>query len=487
MLFASLFYLFLGLIFIIICYDRVYATDPIQRNYPLIGRLPHYFPWLRQLLQTHFLDKEHEENNKPFNQRDIDYVKTAARGQSPLNSFGIEHLERPPFRFLTARFPYPSLPHLSYPPTPLVIGERAAQPYIAKQRIMVAALSFGALSSVAVESISAGAKRFGTLYNVGEGGIPSATREGGADLILQIGTAKYYIGQDAWITNIEHLHDIAKDPQIKMLEIKLSQGASIGKEGGFLPSAFMVNEYCDARRRAPGFETVAPNAHPEVYSDQSLVNYIALLKKSTGKPVGIKLALSHKDQWDPFFEHLSNQAKNGILEGIPDFISLDGAEGGTSAGKVAFLHHIGMPLQPALINLNASLIKYNLRQHVRIIASGKLATPERVAMAFALGADLVAIARGVMFSLGCIQAMRCAQRTCPTGIATHNPYFTKGIVPADKQLRVEAYFNQLHKDVVAVAHACGVQCYDELDAQHIEVNEDRRVYIKSVPDKKMAN
>lgn len=458
------------------CYDRFYSTDPIRRNFPIVGRISSWMPWLGHALRSNLLDSPAEKKDKPFSQRDIDYVKEAAKGLSPLISFGTEELQqqKPTFRFLTARYAYPAVATDSYPPEPLVIGERSRQPYLTRQRIMVSALSFGALSERAVESISAGASLFNTLYNVGEGGIPPSTRRGEADLILQLGTANYFIGEDAWTTTDAQLQEISSDPQIKMIEIKLSQGASIGKEGGFLPGQFMTGTYCEARRRPDGFDTIAPNRHPYIDSDESLATKISQLREKTGKPIGIKLGLSHEWQWDPFFDYLHQQSEKGDLSGIPDFISIDGAEGGTSAGKMAFLQHIGLPLQDALLNINQSLIKYDLRQHTILIASGKLATPERVAMAFCLGADMVGIARGVMFSLGCIQAMRCNKRTCPTGITTHHPYLIKGIDPTDKKIKVANYLQQLHKDVAAVAHACGVRCYDELSAEHILVTQERR-------------
>lgn len=463
-------------------YDRFLGKEPLQINFPIVHHLLIFLPWLSQFFRIHVLDRPGEAKDKPYSQNEMDYVKKAAVGDNPLMHFGAEVVEKPLYRFLTSRFPFAADPTRTYHPSPIVIGLKSEQPYFCASRIWISALSFGALSGPAVEAISAGAKHYGTLYNVGEGGIPEHTERGGGDLIFQIGTAKYYIAPNAFEESEAQYLKIKHHPQIKLVEIKLSQGASIGKEGGFLPGVFMTENYAHARQRRVGQDTVAPNTHPEFSADDELGRYISKIRVKTGKPTGVKLGLSHEGQWDPFFEFLSNEVKNGREGCVPDFITIDGAEGGTSGGKVAFLQYIGLPLHEALSSLVASLEKYGLRKRVIIVASGKLATPERAAMAFCLGADVVAIGRGVMFSLGCIQAMRCLKRTCPTGITTHNAYLEKGIIPLEKSKRVASYLERLHRDINAVAHACGVESYNQLTTEHIVMTQDRRGrYVQPIP------
>lgn len=446
--------------------DRHQTQDALRRNFPVVARLKAYLPWLSRWFRHNLLDAENATKDKPFSRRDMTYVQQASKGAPTLLSFGTEQ-SPVAFRFFTKRFAYPATLDKPYLPEPLIIGPNADKPYVARQRIMISALSFGALSAPAVEAISRGAKKFGTLYNVGEGGVAPSALEGGADLILQVGTAKYVIGDDAWNVNDASLGRVRDNPNIKMIEIKMAQGASIGREGGILPGAAMNAAYAAARHRPEGFETIAPNRHTDINSDQELARRIALWRKKTGKPVGIKIALSHSGQWDPFWQYLRDQKALGHTDGIPDFITIDGAEGGSTAGHGAFLLHIGLPIIDALPDLVRSLSRAGLKQQIPIIASGKMATPERVAMAFSLGADMVAVGRGVMFALGCIQAMRCLSRTCPTGITTHNPKLTRGIVPTEKSERVFHYLSKLHLDVNTIAHACGKPCYDQLEREDV--------------------
>lgn len=467
-LFIFLLLLFIGFLAIL---DWRQRTDTLRRNFPVIARIKPALPWLSQWLRHNILDNNVTVNDKPFSKRDLQYVHDAAAGKSPLLSFGTE-ASVAAFRFFPERYAFPARADNDYPPAPLLIGKRAETPYLATQRIMVSALSFGALSEVAVESISRGARRFNTLYNVGEGGLSPAQLAGGADLILQIGTAKYVIGEDAWTLTPETVARARDTKNIKMIEIKMAQGASIGREGGHLPGSAMTPTYADARCRPVGFETIAPNRHADIDSDVTLAQRISSLRRDTGKPVGIKLALAYPGQWDPFWQFLAKEKRAGNTSGIPDFVTIDGAEGGSVAGKTAFLLHIGLPLIEALPELERSLRQYGLREDLALIASGKLSTPERAAMAFCLGADMVAIGRGIMFSLGCIQAMRCLSRTCPTGIATHNPRYTRGLVPSEKEVRVYHYLHQLYKDTNAIAHACNKSSYDQLSRSDLGLASD---------------
>jgi glutamate synthase domain-containing protein 2 len=451
--------------------DWTQTEDNLRRNFPLIARINSLSPWLSQWLRLHVLDGPQDTQSKPFSTIHVNYIKDASSGVQPHLSFGIGQVSEPLFRFKPSKYAYLSTVLDEHKPSPQLIGARAEYPYQAHNRLMVSALSFGALSDVAVESISAGAADFGTLYNVGEGGLSASQRRGGADLILQVGTAKFCVGDHEGKLHAASFSQYRTDPNIKMIEIKLAQGASPGRDGGFLPGSAMNEEYAKSRGRLEGHDVVAPSRHPEIGSDLELIEMITRIRRESGRPVGIKIVISYLGQWDELWTLLEDRMQQGDLMSLPDFISLDGGEGGTTRGSYAFMAHMGLELHVALPHLQQRLTKHGLRPHLTVIASGKLSTPERAAMAFCLGADMVAVARGVMFSLGCVQAMRCTERTCPSGIATHDRRLTRAVVPQEKRHRVNAYLSQLHKDTVAIAHACGVQCYDQLTSDHIVISQ----------------
>ncbi|HEB55694.1 MAG TPA: FMN-binding glutamate synthase family protein, partial [Gammaproteobacteria bacterium] len=256
----------------------------------------------------------------------------------------------------------------------------------------------------------------------------------------------------------------AAHPQVRMFEIKLSQGAKPGK-GGMLPAAKVTQEIAQIRGIPAFKDSISPNRHPDISSVEDLVDMIQHVRRVTGKPVGFKLVLGGCGHLDKLFQLI---VKRG-LDHAPDFITVDGAEGGTGAAPMPLMDNVGLPLHESLPLLVDKLNEYGLRERIRVIASGKLVTPGSVAWALCVGADFITSARGFLFALGCIQAMQCNRNTCPTGITTHNPRLQKGLNPEDKAERVKNYVHNLVHEVGLIAHSCGVSEPRELRRQHARI------------------
>ncbi|MGE4417720.1 MAG: glutamate synthase-related protein, partial [Marinobacterium sp.] len=301
----------------------------------------------------------------------------------------------------------------------------------------------------------------------GEGALSKHHLTGGCDIVFQIGTAKYGVRNEQGRLDDARLAKIAAIEQVKMFEIKLSQGAKPGK-GGILPGDKVTAEIAEARGIPEGQASISPNRHPEISSIDDLLDFIAHVREVTGKPVGFKLVLGSTDWLDAFCEAVSNRGS----ESAPDFITLDSADGGTGAAPMPLMDSVGLPLRESLPLLVNKLIQHNLRNRVRVIASGKLINPTDVAAAICLGADFVVTARGFMFALGCIQALQCNKNSCPTGITTHNPKLHKGLVPDVKAERVANFHHNLVHEVEMIAHACGVSEPRQLTREHAAVVVD---------------
>jgi glutamate synthase domain-containing protein 2 len=328
----------------------------------------------------------------------------------------------------------------------------------------VSAMSYGAISKPAILALSQGARLAGCWLNTGEGGLSPQHLEGGADLVFQIGTAKFGVRDNQGRLDDDKLRALAAMPQVKMFELKLSQGAKPGK-GGILPGAKVTAEIAAARGLAPGQDAISPNRHPEIRDNGDLLDMLAHIRAVTGKPVGFKAVLGGSGWIGTLFAEIRARG----LDSAPDFITVDGAEGGTGAAPQALIDDMGLPLREALPLLVDQLAAHGLRERVRVIASGKLTTPADVAWALCTGADFVCSARGFMFALGCIQALQCNKNTCPTGIATHDPRLQRGLIPAAKAERVAHYHRNLTHEVGVLAHACGVREPRELARHHCRV------------------
>jgi glutamate synthase domain-containing protein 2 len=325
-------------------------------------------------------------------------------------------------------------------------------------------MSYGALSDVAIRALGLGAAKAGCWVNTGEGGLAPLHLESGADIVFQVGTAKYGVRTAEGRLDEAKLAAIAQHRQVRMFEIKLSQGAKPGK-GGVLPGAKVTPAIARVRGIPEGRDSLSPNRHPEITDVPSCLDFVARVREITGKPTGLKFVLG-SDAW---LQTLCDEIRRRGPESAPDFLSLDSGDGGTGAAPMGLLDDVGLLLRDSLPLVDNALRAAGLRDRVRLIASGKLITPTDVAFALCLGADVCVTARGFMFSLGCIQALQCNQNTCPTGITTHDPRLQRGLVPSDKAERVAHYHKNLVKEVEQLAHACGLPDARAFERHHASV------------------
>lgn len=300
--------------------------------------------------------------------------------------------------------------------------------------------------------------------NTGEGGLSPYHLEGGADIVFQIGTAKYGVRDAQGNLSDEKLREVAALDQVKMFEIKLSQGAKPGK-GGILPGKKVTREIAAIRGIPVGEDSISPNRHPDINSIGDLLDMIERIRTITGKPVGFKAVVGAYG----WLEDLFNEVNNRGQQSAPDFITIDSSEGGTGAAPMALMDYMGLPIKESLPLVADKLTEFGLKDRVKLIASGKLITPADVAWALCVGADFITSARGFMFSLGCIQALHCNKDTCPTGITTHNLRLQKGLVPSVKAERVANYVQNMIYEVGVIAHSCGVREPRELKRFHARI------------------
>ncbi|MFN3713141.1 MAG: FMN-binding glutamate synthase family protein [Alcanivoracaceae bacterium] len=441
-------------------YDRFFQqSHAIRRNYPLIGRFRYFFEHLGEFFRQYFFAMDREE--LPFNRAQRAWVYRAAKDLSTMVPFGSTKSMLTPGRVIFLNAPYPMLEKDRADTVPMMIGPQARQPYVARSLHNISAMSYGALSKPAVLALSKGASRAGCWLNTGEGGLAPWHLEGGCDIVYQIGTARYGVRDADGNLSDERLQQMAAHTQVKMFEIKLSQGAKPGK-GGILPGAKVTAEIAAIRHIPVGEPSISPNRHPDVASASDLLDMIHRVREVTGKPVGIKLVIGSWEWLEDFFLEIHRRG----TASAPDYISIDSGDGGTGAAPMSLMDDVGLHLAESLPLVVDLLQGYALRERIRVVAAGKLITPNMVAWALALGADFCVSARGYMFALGCIQAMQCDKNTCPTGITTHNPRLQRGLVPVEKAERVFQYHQHLVKEVEVIAHSCGVVEPRELRRHH---------------------
>jgi glutamate synthase domain-containing protein 2 len=348
-------------------------------------------------------------------------------------------------------------------PRPRVIGAKRAQPYQPRRFANISGMSYGALSPNAVRALSRGVKLTGGYMSTGEGSLSPYHVEGGGDILYQIGPAKFGCRTPDGRFDDAKAAAIMALPQVKMVEIKLAQGAKPGK-GGMLPKEKITEEIAAIRGIPMGVDCQSPNRFEEFDDASSLLDFIERVRKLTGKPVGLKMVVGSVAEIDELCREIRKRGEG------PDFIAVDGNEGGSGAAPLALADYVGLPLVDALVAVDNALRREGLREEVTLIASGKIATGGEVATHIALGADLVHIARGFMFSLGCIQALRCHTNSCPTGVATQNRWLQAGLDPADKGVRVANYSLALERDLQMITHACGLAHPSQLTRDHVVMN-----------------
>jgi len=465
-LFSYVFVVAVGLVFlsIIVMYviDRMQTEHAIRRNFPVVGRFRYSFEHLGEFFRQYFFALDREE--MPFNRAERSWVYRAAKGVDTTVAFGSTRDLRRVGTVIFANTAYPTLESDSIPPNVLIVGPYCPNPYETDRFFHISAMSFGAISKPAVLALSRGAKEAGCWLNTGEGGLSPYHLEGGADIVFQLGTAKYGACFADGTLDEAKLAAVAAVPQVKMFEIKLSQGAKPGK-GGILPSVKVTAEIAAIRGIPQGQASISPNRHLEIIDASSMLDMIVRVRAITGKPVGIKAVMGGFDWLRDLFAEVNRRG----IETAPDFITVDSGDGGTGAAPQSLIDNVGLPIRESLPMVIDELRVAGLRERIKVVASGKLITPEYAAAALCAGADFISSARGFMFALGCIQALQCNRNTCPTGITTHNKKLQRGLVPADKAKRVAHYHKQLEEEVSTIAHSCGAKRPHDLKRKHCRI------------------
>ena len=471
---ATLFVLAVGIgVLIVIVFfliDSNQSKSAVRRNYPVIGRFRDLFIRMGEFFRQYFFALDREE--MPFNRAEREWIYKSSKGEDNTEAFGSTRNLTPVGTPIFANAPFPVLESADKD-LEVVFGPDCPNPYATSSVINISGMSFGALSKPAVQALSLGAKQAGCWLNTGEGGLSPYHLEGGCDVIFQIGTAKYGVRDDEGQFDPEKYKAVTAHPEVKMTELKLAQGAKPGK-GGMLPGHKVTEEIAKVRHIIIGQDSISPNRHPEIDSCDDLIDFVVRLRELSGKPVGIKTVISSRRWLDELFQVINARGPDCA----PDFITVDGGDGGTGAAPMALMDNVGLTLREALPMLLDALCEHGLRQRIKVIASGKLVVPAEVAWAYCAGVDAVNTARGFMFSIGCIQAMACNTNNCPTGVTTHKAHLQHGLVPETKAQGVKNFVEKMDKDVDMIAHSCGVEHARGLRRHHVRIMQSNG---RSVP------
>lgn len=442
--------------------DLTQTHHTIRRNYPLIGRFRYLFEKLGEFFRQYFFSMDREE--MPFNRAQRSWVYRAAKDLDNTQAFGSTARTNDPGHIIFVNAGFAILEEEATPIDPIIYGPHCRKPYASASLFNISGMSYGAISRPAVQALSRGAAQAGCWMCTGEGGLSEYHLEGNCDIVFQIGTAKYGVRDALGNYDEARLRQLAELPQVKMFELKLSQGAKPGK-GGILPAVKVTEEIARIRGIPAGQDSLSPNRHRDIGNTEELLERIGWLRELTGKPVGIKFVLGDVTWLDELLQCIVRQG----AESAPDFFTLDSSDGGTGAAPLTLIDDVGLDLQESLPLVVDKLFEYGLRERIRVITSGKLINPADVAWALCVGADAVNNARGFMFSLGCIQAMQCNKNTCPTGITTHDPKLQRGLVARDKAWRVANYQRNMIHELSVIAHACGAANPRHLQRRHARV------------------
>jgi glutamate synthase domain-containing protein 2 len=442
--------------------DLTQRHHAITRNFPVIGHFRYFFEELGQPLRQYLFAGDLEE--RPYNRVTRSWVYASAKGQNNYVGFGsqVDHDERGRMHIVPSI--YPTLQRNgSELPMPRLIGAKREQPYQPRRFANISGMSYGSLSPNAVRALSHGARLSGCYMSTGEGSLSPYHVEGGGDILFQIGPAKFGCRTADGRFDDARAAAIFALPQVKMIEIKLAQGAKPG-QGGVLPKEKITEEIAAIRGVPMGVDCHSPNRFEEFDDAPSLLDFVARVRRLTGKPIGLKMVGGAVHEIDQLCAEIRRRGDG------PDFIAVDGKEGGSGAAPLALADYVGLPLVDALTAVDNALRREGLRQDVTVMASGRIATAGEVAAHIALGADIVHIGRGFLFALGCIQALRCHTNTCPAGVTTQNRWLQSGLNPADKSVRVMNYSLALERDLQMITHACGLEHPSQLTRDHVLVN-----------------
>lgn len=454
-------------------YDIVQKKHSITRNFPVLGHMRFLLELIGPELHQYFV--ESDTDGKPIDKNHRSYIYERAKKEKENHPFGTE--------LDVTQQGYAWMEHSIYPtkkldqaPRVTIGGPDCKHPYSASL-FNISAMSYGALSSNAVMALNKGAKAGNFFHDTGEGGISDYHRKGG-DLVYEIGTGYFGCRTEDGNFSAEKYEKVAAYPEVKMIEIKISQGAKPG-HGGVLPAAKNTEEIAEIRGVKPHTNVLSPPGHSAFDSPEGLLKWIQQLRDlSNGKPIGFKLCIGNKKE---FIDICEAMKATGIK---PDFITVDGAEGGTGAAPIDFSNYVGMPWEKALVFVVDTLRKYDLKKDIKIITATKIFTAFDIFRALCLGADLCNSARGMMLALGCIQALKCNTNQCPTGVTSNDPKFMRGLVVEDKWKRVRNYQEEILKDFLELFAAAGCSNLEELNRSliHKKVGEEIVSYDSIYPE-----
>ncbi len=452
-----------GFIAFLFVQDITQKKHSILRNYPVVGHLRYLFEKQGEYFRQYFFSGDRDE--MPFDRATRSWVYKNAKNEGGIVGFGSTSDLRVPGSAIFVNVAFPVLECDRLPTPSLLIGEGyCEQPFHARSIVNISGMSYGAMSAPAVRALSLGATEAGCWLNTGEGGLAPYHLEGDCDIVMQVGTAKYGIRNHDGSFSPQRAKELAR--VVKAFEIKLSQGAKPGK-GGMLPGSKVTEEIAAIRGIPPHQDSISPNRHIDISNVDELLDKIAYVRELTGRPVGVKVAIGG---WR-FINDLCDAVNRRGPEYAPDFLTIDGGEGGSGAAPQTLVDHMSLPITEGLPRVVDALLESGLRERIRVVAAGKLVTSARAAWALCAGADFVNTARGFMFALGCIQAMRCHTNTCPTGITTHNKRLQRGLVVKEKYLRVASYARNMNSEIDMIAYSCGLHHARQFRREHVRIVE----------------
>jgi glutamate synthase domain-containing protein 2 len=448
--------------------DMIQTKQSIRRNFPLFGRLRYVLEDMRPKIQQYFV--ESDTDGSPINRNDRSVIYQRAKKQIDTTPFGTQlNVYAEGYEWMSHSIVPLDFHTVDHHPKVLVGNKDCKQPYNASI-LNISAMSFGSLSSHAVEALNAGAKIGGFAHNTGEGGLSPYHLKHGGDIIWQIGTGYFGARDEEGKFSDEAFRKNATRPEVKMIEIKLSQGAKPG-HGGILPAKKNTPEVAAIRLVKAGTTVFSPPFHSAFSTPKGMIHFIHKLRElSGGKPVGFKLCIGRKSEFISLCKAMVE------LDIYPDFINIDGGEGGTGAAPPEFSNFVGMPLLDGLAFADNMLKGFGIRHHIKVGASGKILTGFQILRAIALGADMCNSARAMMMALGCIQALECNKNTCPTGVATQDPALVAGLVVDDKKVRIANFHKNIVESFVELMAASGIDSPSKLNRHQIS----RRIFMNEV-------
>ena len=447
--------------------DLTQKKHALLRNFPVIAHARYVLETIGPELRQYIVTSNDEE--RPFSRDQRSWIYSSAKGENNYSGFGtdndVEHL--PGYAIIKHRTFADSLPHdhaatIGLPSAKVLGGPRKRpKAFRPESLVNISAMSFGSLSAPAITALNMGARDADCLHNTGEGGLSPYHRQGG-ELVLQIGTAYFGCRDEHGNFALDKLLEVVESAPVRAIEIKLSQGAKPGL-GGLLPAAKVTQEISEIRGIPMGQDCASPSRHTAFSDVDSMLNFVESIAQATGLPVGIKSAVGEVGFWREL-ARLMDRRDRGV-----DFVTIDGGEGGTGASPRVFADSIALPFRPGFAQAYAEFARTGLTDELTFIGSAKNGLPDNAVVAFALGADMVNVAREAMLSIGCIQSQKCHTDTCPTGVATQSAWLTRGLDPQDKGARCAQYIRTFRKELVKVTEAVGVAHPSLITADDIDI------------------